>query len=292
MTLTVELREKIERRSCRAWRDHRRGGIKRFSRITDVTAKTLLYRIPDGEPYSSGWYGTKKLEVSRAKDVITIKVPPRDPMIIMLTKSDLSKLENHTGRVRAFKYTDENAQSPTSKPKITYYPGDKISVDHVNTDPSDGCAAGINLASQDWIESSIDSDSRVFAIEFEIEDLAVVPSLSRGKFRVHRCEIMEELHPTTFKPLKALPYPPKKVEPIIQDRDPLTVGPRERNLARKEGLEQCKKAEPEEAKQLPAPEEPQAPATAEDLEKPLVPAKLTRPKKKGFWGKLRDMLGG
>lgn len=220
MTVAIadDLRAKIERRSRRAWRHHRRGDDRSFSRITDVTERTLLYRIPDGSPHSHGWYGTKKLKVTRKNGEITVEAPPRDALLDLQTTSDLWKLQQHMGRVRAYKYANEDGKSPTYPvPEITWKVGTKIEVKNASTNKSDDCAEGINLGTYDWCSPQIKSHNknRLFAVEFEIEDLAAVPNSSAGKFRVFRCTVVEELTPGATAKLPMTPSGPQQDDPLL-----------------------------------------------------------------------------
>jgi hypothetical protein len=122
----------------------------------------------------------------------------------LLTKSDVEKLreKKHLGRVRAYKYTDKNAESPVQSPKIKYVPGKDYKIKNADTDPGSACHKGINVADVAWAKGSATNGNRLFAFEFEMEDIAAVPTNTDGKFRVHRCKCVEELDPKTLKPLK------------------------------------------------------------------------------------------
>jgi hypothetical protein len=124
-------------------------------------------------------------------------------LLDLKTKADVISLrkKKHLGKVRAYKYTDENAESPIQSPKIKYVPGKDYEIKDANTDPSSTCHKGINVADMAWTKKSCHGRQRVFAFEFEMEDIAAVPTNTDGKFRVHRCKCIEELHPATFKPI-------------------------------------------------------------------------------------------
>jgi len=246
LAMTPELEEKIQRRAKRAWRLHRRGKCRRISRISDVTDRTLKYRLPDID----NWYGSSKVIVRRKKGEVVIETPPRGSMITMNSKYDLSKLDSHNGRVRAFKYTTQEGKSPTrtGDEALTYRVGDIVSVKNADKSKSADCSYGINLASKDWIKDNINGDQRVFACEFEIEDLAAVPHRSGGKFRVFKCEVIEELDPSSIGPLKV---PTKCVKPMTVDGDPLTHPLKDRLSARKRKLIE-RKQKALEKKMLPA----------------------------------------
>lgn len=195
MVITDRLRSKIERRARRAWAIREEGGTKRIHRITDVTEDTLRYRLRH-KP-GRGVYTGRKVKVRRLEDG-TIQVPakpdPSDPVLDLRTKYDVNDLEDHYGRVRAYKATKKDGQG-WHQGGIVYKVGESFEVQNACTDKKQDCAAGINLASLDWCEEQKPKpDGRVFACEFDApDDLACVPTSHAGKFRVHRCDVVEEL---------------------------------------------------------------------------------------------------
>jgi hypothetical protein len=313
--MTPALEEKIIRRSRRAFRYHRKGSDKKFPRITDVTRNSLMYRVPnypDAGPHSDSgdWAGTKKVEVLRHEGEITLNIPPRDPVLDLLVKGDLDRLKNHDGMVRAYKYTDKDAQSPTQTPKITYTVGKTVKVDHADEDPTNGCAAGINLATLDWVAAYVGkNDNRIFAVEFDSDDLAAIPDCMSGKFRVKECYVVEELDKTKLGWNAPVTPPTPKggpaMGPIIKHvpGDPLTANPADRMKARKEELERRRKKDvpplnidpkPNERPMLPAivpDENSDAPYdTIVQPEEPKSHIRRIEPKEKGFWNKLKKFF--
>lgn len=127
-------------------------------------------------------------------------------LIDLLTNADVlalrQKRKKHLGTFRGYKYTDKDGKSPVqTSGKLTYEVGKEYKAKNANTSDNTDCGAGINLASVDWCKSSAQqSGNRAFAFEFTAEDIAAVPN--GGKFRVHRCDCVEELDTKTFKPLK------------------------------------------------------------------------------------------
>ena len=119
-------------------------------------------------------------------------------------KTDVAKLakRKHLGKVRAYKYVSADLKSPTHSSTIQYEVGKEVSVKDANTDDGVTCAAGINLGSADWCGGFVVSGQRALAFEFEMEDIAAVPS-DGGKFRVHRCDCVEEVDIQKFEPIKA-----------------------------------------------------------------------------------------
>ena len=123
----------------------------------------------------------------------------------LLTKADVEALrkKRHFGRVRAYKYVTKEAKSPTrtGTDAITYKVGDDYEIKDANTDPTSGCHTGINVADVAWAKDNATGDRRLFAFEFEMADVAAIPTHTDGKFRVHRCKCVAELDPKTLKPL-------------------------------------------------------------------------------------------
>ncbi len=122
-------------------------------------------------------------------------------VIDCLTKADVVKLRDlkyHLGIIRAYKYTNKDAESPVHSPKIKYEVGKTFEVKDANTDPASVCHAGINVADAEWCKGK----ERVFAFEFKLEDIAAIPTNTDGKFRLHRCKCVEEIDPKTLKTLK------------------------------------------------------------------------------------------
>jgi hypothetical protein len=206
VTISPTLQDKIERRAKRAWRRRASGSPKRISRITNVTDDALTYRVP----YTPDYYGKESVQVV-LKDGGIVVDPPSTGLFDLLTKADvvLLRTKNHLGRVRAYKYTNKDAESPFQSPKLKYEPGKTYEIKDADTDPSSHCHKGVNVADVAWTMSSCSGDQRVFAFEFEMKDIAAIPTSTDGKFRLHRCICVEELDPKTFEPLKPVPKSPQ-----------------------------------------------------------------------------------
>lgn len=191
-TLDQPTREKIERRANRAWRKFDRGSRVTTTRVSEVKADTLLYRLSSGRQDYSG----PKVTITR-DDIGAITVPdslPADPLLDLKTKSDVSgKLSNQCGPVRAYKVTKADGTG-TNYSGVTYKVGETVKEPKAVTDKSAACAAGINLADLEWVKREWQSGRRIFAVEFEAPDnLAAVPTNTDGKFRVFECKVVEEL---------------------------------------------------------------------------------------------------
>jgi len=120
------------------------------------------------------------------------------------TRADVEKLRKrrHLGRVRAYKYVTADLKSPTqTSTAIQYAVGKEVKVKNANTSDATECAAGINLGSVDWCQEFSNDKHRGLAFEFEMEDIAALPT-DGGKFRVHRCDCVEEVDVKKFEPLK------------------------------------------------------------------------------------------
>jgi len=184
------------------------------------------------------------------------------------SKTDVVRLRDgkHRGRVRAYKYTTKDAESPVQHPKLKYEPGKSYEIKDADTDPASRCHKGINVADIEWAKRHVYNHGRIFAFEFDVEDIAAVPTDTDGKFRVHRCLCVEEIDPKTLSPIKAAKTKQKTDE------------------AR------------QETKLLPAPKSPQDDLddlTAPSDKEPTVPAPeetlgegRPKKKKKGFFERL------
>lgn len=136
-----------------------------------------------------------------------------------LTKADVESLrkKKHLGRVRAYKYTTKDAESPIqSTNKIKYEVGKFYEIKDADTGPGSNCHKGINVADAEWCKSPCKGDgneNRIFAFEFDMKDIAAIPNSTDGKFRLHRCLCVDEVDPKTFKSLTPPPMLPAIVEP-------------------------------------------------------------------------------
>jgi hypothetical protein len=108
----------------------------------------------------------------------------------------LLMLLDQPGAIRAYKMVTASGDSPmcvTSGYKpIHYEVGKDYEVSDACTDVTIQCAAGISLATLDWILLNYSEGHRVFVAEFEAKDIAAIPTATDGKFRVKRCKIVAE----------------------------------------------------------------------------------------------------
>lgn len=106
------------------------------------------------------------------------------PLLMLLDQPD---------KIRLYKLTDSEGCSPIHPSgKITYAVGGEYSADKANTDISEQCGAGINVATLDWCLRYHEVGYRIFIVEFTAEDIACIPTATDGKFRLHRCKVVGE----------------------------------------------------------------------------------------------------
>lgn len=149
------------------------------------------------------------------------------------SKDDVIKLrkKKHLGRVRAYKYVTKEGKSPTrSKDAITYKVGKDYEIKNADTDPGSNCHVGVNVADIEWAKSSATGNNRLFAFEFEMKDIAAIPTNTDGKFRVHRCKCVEELDLKTLKPIKPLPKPVEENGKQVSQETKKTTKKKKRGL--------------------------------------------------------------
>ena len=108
-----------------------------------------------------------------------------DPLRILL---------DQPGPIRAYKLVDHMYGSPiTQKPRLEYTVGTRLEVKDASTDEGEHCGAGINVATWPWIAANYQPGYRVMVVEFEQRDIAAIPVGTDGKFRVHRCVVVDEI---------------------------------------------------------------------------------------------------
>ena len=103
----------------------------------------------------------------------------------------LTILLDQPGKIRAYKLVNGNMEGPV-KGGITYKIGKSYQVDNANTDDTEHCEAGINVATLDWCMRKWRDGYRILIVEFEAADIAAIPIATDGKFRLHRCTVVEE----------------------------------------------------------------------------------------------------
>jgi hypothetical protein len=104
----------------------------------------------------------------------------------------LLMLLDQPGAIRAYKLVTADGVGPFNG-GITYMVGQSYAVADANTDPLEQCAAGISVATLDWCLREWRVGWRILLVEFTAADIAVIPTATDGKFRLHRCAVVEEL---------------------------------------------------------------------------------------------------
>lgn len=192
------LKRKILRRSARAFKIFDEGGSKKTHRITEVTATTLRYRIRPAS--GEGRHGGKKVLVRRVEGEVDLAAPDPKGLLDLVDNALLEELKAHQAKVRAYKLTDKDATGPIF-PGLIYKVGEIVEAKDVDKNADKECAEGINVGSLEWCKAHFKhtdypKGERIFAVEFDAkEDLAVIPKSTKhhGKFRIHRCKVVEEL---------------------------------------------------------------------------------------------------
>ena len=102
-------------------------------------------------------------------------------------------LHDQVGKIRAYKLVTADGKSPLQTGNaLSYAKGATLEVTDANTDPLVHCAAGINVATLDWCMANWRVGQRIMVVEFRAKDIAVIPTATDGKFRVHRCKVVGE----------------------------------------------------------------------------------------------------
>ena len=103
----------------------------------------------------------------------------------------LHMLMDQPGPIRAYKLVGASGGGPF-RGGVKYVVGKTVKVKDANTNESDHCGAGINVASLDWCMKEWRTGYRILLVEFTAADIACIPMASDGKFRVHRCDVVGE----------------------------------------------------------------------------------------------------
>lgn len=102
------------------------------------------------------------------------------------------------GNIRAYKLVTTDGDSPIAPDNghkaIRYIIGKsyRLKKAECNTNDSEQCGAGINLATLDWCMKEWRIGYRILIAEFSAKDIASIPTATDGKFRVFRCKIVGE----------------------------------------------------------------------------------------------------
>ncbi len=97
----------------------------------------------------------------------------------------------------AFKLVTSKGEGPYNG-GIIYTPGETVSVDNATTDVAEDCGAGINVATLDWCLKEWRTGYRILRVAFTTDDIAAIPTATDGKFRLHRCRVVDEMDLAQF----------------------------------------------------------------------------------------------
>ena len=103
----------------------------------------------------------------------------------------LTMLMDQPGKIRAYKLVNSKMEGPYNG-GIVYEIGKSYQVDDANTDDTEHCGAGINIATLDWCMKEWKDGYHILIVEFTAADIACIPIATDGKFRVHRCKVVGE----------------------------------------------------------------------------------------------------
>ena len=103
----------------------------------------------------------------------------------------LLMLLDQPGKIRAYKLVNSEGYGPFHG-GLKYEVGGSIEVGDADTDETEQCGAGINLATLDWCMKEWKEGYRILVVEFEAADIAAIPTATDGKFRVRRCSVVAE----------------------------------------------------------------------------------------------------
>ena len=104
---------------------------------------------------------------------------------------DLLMLLDQPGLIRAYKLVTAEGYGPFIR-GLRYVVGESVSVDNADCDPLNECGAGINVATLPWCLCAWRKGYRILVVEFTAADIASIPTATDGKFRLHRCTVVDE----------------------------------------------------------------------------------------------------
>jgi hypothetical protein len=111
-------------------------------------------------------------------------------------------LIDQPGKIRAYKLVTDDYMSPIQYcNQLRYQVGIKLEVLDADTNTTEQCSRGVNVATMDWCLKEWKPGYRIMVVEFEAADIAAIPTANDGKFRLFRCEVVGE------KDLKAMGWP-------------------------------------------------------------------------------------
>jgi len=103
----------------------------------------------------------------------------------------LMMLLDQPGPIRAYKLVTAFGVGPFNG-GVTYEIGKSYEEPNANTDATERCGAGLNVATLDWCLREWREGYRVLLVEFTAADIAAIPIATDGKFRVKRLVVVGE----------------------------------------------------------------------------------------------------
>jgi len=116
------------------------------------------------------------------RGVKNIKAERITPLLMLL---------DQPGKIRAYKLVNENSEGHV-RGGLKYEIGKWVSITDANIDANEDCGAGINVATLDWCLAEWREGYKVLIVEFTAKDIAAIPTATDGKFRLHRCKVVDE----------------------------------------------------------------------------------------------------
>ncbi|MFH1146831.1 MAG: pentapeptide repeat-containing protein [Pseudomonadota bacterium] len=118
-------------------------------------------------------------DLSRAED---INKNVCTPLVFLL---------DQPGKIRAYKLVNSQMEGPYTG-GVIYAKNKTTSVNNANTDDTQHCGAGINIATLDWCMKEWREGYHILIVEFTAKDIACIPIATDGKIRLHRCKVVGE----------------------------------------------------------------------------------------------------
>ena len=103
----------------------------------------------------------------------------------------LLMLHDQPGLIRAYKLVNEDGEGHVNG-GLKYVIGESVEVADANTNVTEHCAAGVNVATLDWCMHGWRAGYRILVVEFTAADIAAIPTATDGKFRLFRCKVVGE----------------------------------------------------------------------------------------------------
>jgi hypothetical protein len=105
---------------------------------------------------------------------------------------DIRILLDQIGKIRAYKLVTAGFKSPINSAQLTYEIGSTVEAE-ADTDETQPCSNGVNVATLPWCLRNWRSGHRVLLVEFTAKDIAAIPHGTDGKFRVHKVKVIREV---------------------------------------------------------------------------------------------------